>query len=397
MKQLLRVAPLLSRATAVITLLVVGCAGEDAPASPTDAGFDAGVPEGGRPRTGPGRSLSDEVYTYAWTCTGVVAPTGTPIPVEPTPDDCTTGVWPDLDALTRVCPTFTTVTREDPVSGTTVPPSGDARMRPGTLPVAESGSFAPMPRPATWPATLKVVAWNVEYTSNLDAQIITLTTHPDLRDADVYLLGEVDRCSTRNGVRRAARLLAETLEGDYVYGIEFVELSIDRVVGGDTGQAIVSRRPLSGAAQTCHSGDYDWLASDQPRLGARTAVHADVPIGDTSVRLYAVHFESNDVLGELRAGQVKEALDDAQALACDRPIVIGGDFNAWYATAPELYVLESSGFVDALKVAGDDESTHGGLRLDYVFARGFRVTGGAVVRGLEQSDHDPVWTTLALE
>ena len=38
-----------------------------------------------------------------------------------------------------------------------------------------------------------------------------------------------------------------------------------------------------------------------------------------------------------------------------------------------------------------------GLRLDYVFARGLRVTGGAVVRGLEQSDHDPVWTTLALE
>ena len=385
-----------------VCVALVGCGADDAPATPMDGGFDAGIGdggmEGGRPRRGPGRILPDEVYAYDWTCTGEVPPSDTPLPTDAVPDDCTTGIWPDLDALTQVCPTVPSASRLDPTSGMDVPVPGDTRTGPVEIPVAEAGSFAPATRPTTFPRTLKVVAWNVEYTRNLDGQITTLTTHPDLRDADVYLLGEVDRCSRRNGVRRAARLLAQALEADYAYGIEFVELSIDRNVGGDTGQAIVSRRPVSGLAQLCHTGRYDWLGvSDEPRLGQRTALHGDIPVGDTSVRVFSVHFENNDALGELRKEQLAQTLDEAQRLACERPSIVAGDFNTWYDTAPELYVAELAGYTDAVKVAGDTDPTRGGLRLDYLFSRGFRVIAGGVVRGLDQSDHDPVWATLELE
>lgn len=365
-----------------------GASGADAgpPPPPRDAGPDD-----------PSRFVDPSAFEYDWTCAGEVAPT-LALPDAPPPvEDCSAGVWPDLDPTTTACPTVTEATRVDPVSGRTLPPV-DARALPIDIPVSESGSFLPDPLPMTWPSTLRVVVWNTEYTRNLDAQLDTLTTHEDLRTADLYLLSEVDRCSTRNGTRRAARMLAERIGGAYIYGIEFVELSIDRTIGGDTGQAIVSRRPLSGAVLTCHTSHFDWFASaGEPRLGSRVVLHADLPVGDTYARVFALHFESNDVFGERRAVQEKEMLDASQALACDRPQVMAGDFNAWYPQAPELEVLRRSGFSDALDALGDTGSTHrSGRRLDYAFVRGFRVVNGAVLRDVDTSDHSPLWVDLEL-
>jgi len=344
-------------------------------------------------------SIPDPVsYQYDWTCTGPVAPTGEALPVEPVADDCTTGIWPDLDDTVDICPTVSDELRTDPVSGKDLP-SDDSRQLPLDIAVSEAGSFLPASLPSSWPSTLRVVAWNIEYSSHLDEQIATLTTHPELSQGDVYLLSEVDRCSTRNGTRRAARLLAEALEAAYVYGVEFVELEIGRDTGGDTGQAILSRRPLSGAALTCHSSQFDWFASeDEPRLGQRVALHADLPVGDQLVRVYAVHLESNDLFGDLRSIQSKELLDAAQQLACDRPQILGGDFNAPYCGAPELDVLRGAGFVDAVGLAGHTEPTHhNSMRLDYVWTRGFSVIDGGVVTDLDMSDHHAVWVDLALE
>ena len=339
-----------------------------------------------------------ESYEYDYTCSGEVPPSGDALPLSPVADDCSSGIWPDLDDTTMVCPTISDAMRDDPTSGLSLP-SADSRALPVDIPLSESGTFLPPSAQGPWPETLRVVSWNMEYSASIDEQIDTLTSHQDLRDADVYLLSEVDRCSTRNGTRRAARELAEALGGMYVYGIEFVELNIDRTIGGDTGQAIVSRRPMSGAALSCHSSHFDWFASsDEPRLGQRVVLHADIPAGDKSVRVFSIHLESNDIAGDKRSVQSKEVLDRSQALACDRPQILGGDFNAPYCGAPELQVLRDAGFVDAVGLAGDLDPTHSnGLRLDYVWTRGFRVDGGGVIRGLNASDHDVVWVDLTLE
>lgn len=362
----------------------------------SDAGLDAprrDVPAADAPL---GSTLPPETFEYDWACSGEVPPAASPIDAEPETEDCSTGIWPELP-IERVCPTITTITRVDPDTGETLPPT-DERTLPTTIPVTESGSFRSGPEPETYPSTLRVVAWNVEYTRSLDEQIAILTTDPELSTADVYLLSEVDLCSTRNGVRRAARLLAQAIEGDYAYGIEFVELSIGRTIGGDTGQAIVSRRPISSGAVLCHGGESDWFASDEePRLGRRISLSVDVPVGDRTARLFAVHFESEDILGEQRAGQVKELLDTAQASACDRPIVIAGDFNTWYPTAPERVILREAGFLDAMEVLGDTEGTHAsGRRLDYAYVRGFSVEDGAVRRDVELSDHAPLLVDLTV-
>jgi len=336
----------------------------------------------------PGHDLPNSLFEYDYACTGAVTPVATDPGAEPPVEDCSEGIWPDLNAATQVCPTFTSG------SGPELP-VGDERVAPVEMPVSESGSFLVDP-PASFPTRLKVVAWNMKFTSQIDLQIDALANHPSLADADVWLLSEVDRCSQRNGARRAARDLAREIGGDYVYGIEFVELH--ESVGGDTGQAIVSRRPISGAALTCHSSQEDWYADEgEPRLGSRVTLHADIPVGNQVARLYAAHFESRDVFGDKRIEQVREFLDASQAKACERPQIIAGDFNTWYCTAPELEVLRRSGFEDVLMTAGDVESTSAnGLRLDYMWTRGFRVIDGGVVRDLELSDHEVLWAVLEL-
>ena len=395
----------MNRLTLGLAVLLIACgddsapvdAGRDAvmPDAPVDASFDSAIDTALDAPMDPSRFVDPSAYEYDWVCSGEVAPTGTLPDMEPPTEDCSEGVWPDLDVTTLACPTVTDVMRDDPVSGLTLP-LDDERELPLEIPVSESGSFIPAGAPTTWPDTLRVVAWNMEYSSNLDAQIDSLVDDPELGAADVYLLSEVDRCSTRNGVRRAARLLAERVQGAYVYGIEFVELSIGREIGGDTGQAIVSRRPITGASLLCHSSQFDWFESErEPRLGQRVVLHADIPAGDGEVRVWAVHLESNDAFGELRAVQAKELLDASQASACDRPQIVAGDFNAWYDTAPELVVFKANGFTDALAELGDDGSTHdSGRRLDYVFTRGFDITDGAVLREIRTSDHAPMWVDV---
>jgi endonuclease/exonuclease/phosphatase family metal-dependent hydrolase len=374
----------------------------------SDDGTSMSAMDGGRPpdarrpdaeMRGLDQYIDASVWEYAWSCGAKVAPSGEMPAAEPPVEDCSAGVWPDLDALTQVCPTISEITREDPASMMTLPPSGETRALPVEIPVSESGSFLPATLPKTWPDTLKVVAWNMEYSSFLDDQIETLATHPSLGDADVYLISEIDRCSARNGVRRAARELARRIEGAYVYGIEFVELSIGRTIGGDTGQAIVSRRPIAGARLHCHPQEYDWFASDdEPRLGQRVMLSADVAIGDRVARVYAVHFESNDISGARRAEQVAHLLDEAQASACGRPIAVGGDFNTWYPTAPELRLFRNAGFEDALMIAGDTGITHpsNDFRLDYLWTRELETTAGGVARDVTTSDHYPIWAVLRL-
>ncbi len=390
-------------------VLLFGCPSESLPvdaASPSDVGMDAAVPvdaffvppDATRDAVIDfSRTIDALAYEYAWSCTGEVAPVLAPPSAEPPVEDCSAGIWPDL-ALEDVCPTVSDAMRTDPDTGMSLPPT-DMRALPTTIPVSESGSFLPSTLPDTWPTTLRVVEWNMEYTSNLEAQIETLAADPELSRADVYLLSELDRCSSRNGVRRAARMLAERISGAYVYGIEFVELSIGRTLGGDTGNAIVSRRPITGATLLCHSAQYDWFADEgEPRLGQRIAVSAEIPVGDTYARVHSIHFESNDITGERRTVQVKEALDHAQASACERPQIIAGDFNTWYPRAPERFVMSRAGFTDAMEEVGDVGPTHdSGRRLDYVYGRGFRVVGGAILREVTTSDHRPLWVDLALE
>ena len=123
-------------------------------AEPSDATTDA------RPRRDaapfdPSQLVDASVYEYTWTCRGEVPPTGEGLPAEAAPpvEDCSAGVWPDVDPTVRVCPTMSEGRLDDPASGLTFPLPEDTRGLPVEIPVSESGSFLPSELPTRWPAT----------------------------------------------------------------------------------------------------------------------------------------------------------------------------------------------------------------------------------------------------
>lgn len=257
--------------------------------------------------------------------------------------------------------------------------------------------------------TLRVLAWNIQRGGSLDAQLEAFASGA-LPMPDVLLLGEVDRGCLRTGNRNVAWEYATALGMHHAYGVEFVELP--RPDGSITapcehGNAILSRYPLGNVELVRHADNGSWYGTDEPRLGGRMALRADVHLGDRMVQVVVVHFESGIEDGARRANQAAEVADMTAALG--RPVVGGGDTNAG------LYFLDLAlgshnegtteafferGFVDAhLALPNTQRATKPPLVLDLVFTLGGTpvdpvVCAGDLCDGL--SDHRAVWVDVTL-
>lgn len=272
----------------------------------------------------------------------------------------------------------------------------------------EGGCLAPAyPEPGE---SLRVMAWNIERGMELDAQIAAFVDGT-LPTPDVLLLGEVDRGCARSGDRNVAWELASALGMDFVYGVEFIELPRpgDAITATcEHGNAILSRHRIGNVELLRHSVNESWYATDEPRLGGRMALMADLAIGDRMVRVAALHFESGVEDGRKREAQAAELADAMLAQA--NPAIVGGDTNAGlYAIDLALGTHDEAtteafftrGFSDAhLAVPQASRVTHPPLLvLDLVLLHGpsagaATVCPGAVCDAL--SDHRAVWVDVTL-
>ena len=236
---------------------------------------------------------------------------------------------------------------------------------------------------------------------------------------DLILASELDRGFERTGRKNVARDLAEALGMYYVFAVEFVELANDAGAGTQTalcehGDAMLSRYPLGNVQSMRFARQLSWYRApdfpnpDQPRLGGRTSVIADVKVGDAAVlHAVSVHLESGGD-GTERTAQAAEAATAARAQAL--PSVIGGDMNTglYFADVqgqsetpldPTVPELTSRGFIDAhASLPGDQRVTSpgDGFVLDLIFGHDvtFSYPGiGSVDRWATLSDHLPVWAT----
>jgi endonuclease/exonuclease/phosphatase family metal-dependent hydrolase len=192
----------------------------------------------------------------------------------------------------------------------------------------EGESFAP-DTPVT-PSELVVAAYNIERGHNASRQVDRFLD-PATPTPDVLLLSEVDRGCARTGGQHIARYYAKRLGMNYIYAVEFVELTQEAAgthsAECEHGNAILSRFPLGNATQLRHSAQTSWFQSDEPRLGGRVALSADVQVGDTLVHLYSVHFESS-LAEEPRSQQAHEIA--THGLSRPYTVIVGGDFNSGY-------------------------------------------------------------------
>ena len=240
---------------------------------------------------------------------------------------------------------------------------------------------------------LSVVTWNIERGQQYDSILKALRT----LDADVLLLQEVDRHARRTGFRDIARDLAHALDLNFVTGGEFQEIGEGR---GDrpalTGQAILSKVPITGAEVLTFKAQAKWKWSinpAQPRRGGRIALKART----AGLLLYNVHIESggNDTL---QRRQIAEVIQDeaGEAAQSTGPVVIGGDFNNGPLLRSTMFKsLDVADFTDALESRETRGPTAGQPHpIDWIFLKNARGVRGRIVDTKSASDHFPVFAAV---
>jgi endonuclease/exonuclease/phosphatase family metal-dependent hydrolase len=275
------------------------------------------------------------------------------------------------------------------------------------------GSAQPAPR-----GPLVVAAYNLERGHELDAMISWFLSDPLAPVPDVLLISEADRGCARTGVRHITWELAEALEMNFVYAVEFLEISGDGATLTEVcehGNAVLSKWAMGNVKAYRHEENTSWYTSAEEReqswttrLGGRIAVSADVQTAGGLVHLTSLHFASGVLDQAVRAAQAEETV--AANADRDGPVLIGGDTNAG------LYVLDLSngsaldgvsqaflqgGYSDAhaeLPVEERATAPDFGFVLDLIFGNAelsFSDPDICTDCG-DYSDHYPVWATTSI-
>jgi endonuclease/exonuclease/phosphatase family metal-dependent hydrolase len=257
--------------------------------------------------------------------------------------------------------------------------------------------LAPPPAPALPLAAaerLRVVTYNVQFGADPEALAAAILADPELASARLLLVQEIEAYPAE-GRSRAARL-AEALGMGHVYAPAREEGD------GTHGLAILSVFPIEQVAVM------ELPYVDLPLSGRRrVALAADLQVGAEPLRVITTHLDTRLNITD-RVVQLRPAVIDAPAR-----VLVGGDFNTnaylWVEGAVPVLPVDSVADSDQAELL-DDYVRHldfatptagfgpthdaGGvinLRLDSIFTRGLAPAGGAVARGVELSDHWPLW------
>jgi endonuclease/exonuclease/phosphatase family metal-dependent hydrolase len=235
-----------------------------------------------------------------------------------------------------------------------------------------------------------------------------------LKAADIWVLNEVDWGVHRTDYRNVVSELAKTLNMNWAYGVEFVEvdskqLGTDTFDDGETkeqqqellhefhvdkdrlkalhGNAVLSRYPIRGAKLVPFTVGYDWFTESrirplekakrkaailigedllrEVRRGQRTTLYVDLDVPDAPqqrITIAATHLE-NRAKPNIRRQQMQQLLSDVRDIA--NPVVIAGDMNTTGSnatpTSVENMLYKRYGSVDFWTTKGIQWSTGVGL------------------------------------
>lgn len=252
-------------------------------------------------------------------------------------------------------------------------------------------------RPAPPRDEFKVVAFNVFQGRKILKILGALQNHPDLADAEVLALQEVDRHNERTGGVDLSGLLAREVAMSGAYGVEFIEINHGRRSsgGGDHGNLTLSRFPLTQPHIISLPLGFDWRKSKaMPRLGRRMAIVSEVSIGGARVRVINAHLE-NQCLARQRFKQIETIFEWEKQLGDPIPSVLLGDMNTFLFREPSKFrqIAAEYGYTDALPRRPN--GTWGRFfRLDWILTRDLEVVSSGISRDVNGSDHKPVWAVI---
>jgi endonuclease/exonuclease/phosphatase family metal-dependent hydrolase len=248
--------------------------------------------------------------------------------------------------------------------------------------------------------TMRLIAWNTERGRHWRQGARLIQETPALRDPDFVFLGEMDLGMARSANEHTTREMAAALRMNYVYGVEFLELTGGELQErelypgpnewGYHGNAILSRYPLRDVRMLRFPGIEKWYdgkahgASEseqvQKRLGGRMAIFATVRL-ERDVTVVSAHIESSPRDSATRLRQMGMILDELRAHARGAPVILGGDLNG-IPSEPMFEGARAAGFrlEDSNDTAAgtvqrlvDGKIVVGEKYLDYLLIRGLHV------------------------
>jgi len=257
----------------------------------------------------------------------------------------------------------------------------------------ESGQGTTLRKPASTPAQLKILSYNIRWRSGDDLKdmIKLLKDDPEIGGAAILALQEVDRRKKRSGNNNTAKIIADELGLHYAWA---APPTVNPTDEEETGVAILSVYPLSDVKRIV-------LPNPGPGKRRRVALGATIEIENRQWRVYSAHAETR-INFDKKPEQFKAVLDDLAQHPKDMPAIIMGDFNTWEPNAHDKVVKL---FSDAgLKTPFDGKKTFRRkillvpleLKLDWVWLRGLEAANCGIDRQIEISDHYPLWTNVKM-
>lgn len=265
---------------------------------------------------------------------------------------------------------------------------------------------------------LRVAAWNLERCLFPEPSALAL------HGADVVLLSEMDVGMARTAQRHTPAEIGRRLGMTHAFGVEFLELGLGSEIErgfcldeintrGFHGNAVLARCPLTRPFLLRLPGQGRWFAdTEQPRLGGRIAVGAQIDTTAGPVVFVSTHLESACDAGH-RTAQIEALIAALDTHFTGVPVLIGGDLNTGNHTGGDW---RAEGLFSIARAAGF--TAHGGpedqpttrpslitrfperaMKLDWFLARGLHV-GQTDIRpsldasGRPLSDHDRIETTV---
>ena len=270
-----------------------------------------------------------------------------------------------------------------------------------------TGNYA-SPRWDLWPQNaVRVVNWNIERGMRLSEVIDFLNS----QRADLLILQEVDLNARRTYFLNIAEEIARKLEMNYVFGLEFQELTQgQRNAPAYQGQATLSRWTLCNSRVIRFRRQSDFwrprwylpqISLFQERLGGRIGLVTEVQVQRKRLAVYNLHLESK---GDevLRLAQLEEAIEDAAAHTQEIPTLVAGDLNFDATHTAPAGALHHLGFRSALELPSPHTTTPRGLfrrprKIDWAYVSGpVEPIRGRVHDTVHASDHYPISFTLKM-
>lgn len=240
---------------------------------------------------------------------------------------------------------------------------------------------------------IKIVSYNIRYRSGDDlTKLLKLFREdPEIGNAMILGLQEVDRHKKRTDKTNTAKIIAESLGLNYAWAAPPPAKPADEE---ETGVAIMSPFPMSDIRRMV-------LPHEGPNQRRRVALGATVRIKGRDVRVYSMHGETRLDMDK-KIEQMSTLIQDLKRYPEDMPVVLVGDLNTWEANAGQktIKLFSAAGFHTPF----GPQTTFSRrvllipieFRLDWVWLRGVQVLTYGIDRKISLSDHFPLWANVRL-